>query len=66
MRNEPQGPSLSSGGSRILVKYWLRLLSETDGLFGLGSVSMGNTCVLLHSDYGRLGEGVSGSVSSDH
>jgi hypothetical protein len=49
MRSEPQGSSLSSGGSRILgclpVKDWLGFLTESDELFGLGSVSMGNTYV---------------------
>jgi len=49
MRSEPQGTSLSSGGSFILsnhpVKDWLRFLMESGELFGLGSVSMGNTCV---------------------
>jgi hypothetical protein len=49
MHSEPQGTSLSSGGSGILgnrpVKDWLRFLTESGELFGLGSVSVGNTYV---------------------
>lgn len=51
MRSEHQGTSLSSAGSRILVQYnlpvknWLKFLTESGELFGLGSVSLGNAYV---------------------